>query len=180
MKDATKATPLECPRGWGDVLFRMKVGGMPFPPFLEFSRRCPIAGVEKCIKCRYPFNPQKTELLRDELMQLRSLVDDGLMSEAEYKARRKMIISFQQFGTGEPGYASAVATFILAPIGAVITIAGLLGAQNIHPGFWGVVAGGVLALVLGGSFAGISYWRRRDTDRRQRDIDKLFAADSDF
>ena len=168
LKDATAVTPLECPRGWGDVSFHVDIGGSPLPPFLEFSRKCPIGGVDKCISCRHPFNPQKTELLRDELLQLKSLVDEGLMSEVEYKARRKMTISFQQFDAGVPGYNSAVAAFILTPIGAIITAAGFWGAR-----WWGVALGGGLVLALGASFAGITYLRRRG-------IEKLFAADSDW
>ncbi|MEE8400206.1 MAG: SHOCT domain-containing protein [Desulfobacterales bacterium] len=164
LKNAAAATPLHCPRGWGDVSFQVNVDVEPWPPFLVLSRQCPIAGVEKCISCRHPFNPQKAELLRDELIQLRALVDDGLMSEAEYSARRRMALSFQLFGVREPGRASSVAAFILTPIGAVIGAAGLWCAVVVHPAFWAAVAGGGLILGLGGSFAGISYRRRRDAE----------------
>ena len=173
MKNVAAAPPLECPRGWGDVSFHVNVSLVPYPPFLEFSRLCPIAGVEKCLSCRHPFNPQKTELLRDELTQLRSLVDDGLLSEAEYEARRRMTVSFQMFGARAPGYASSVTAFILIPIGAVIAIAGFVCALSVHPGFWGSVAGGALVLALGGSFVGISY-------RQRRDAEKLLFSDRDL
>ena len=173
LKEATEVAPIDCPRGWGEVSFHMNVGGMPFPPFFEFSRQCPIAGVHKCLSCRHPFNPQKTEALRDELLELRSLVEERLMSTAEYKARRKMTISFLQFGAGVPGYKAAVAACILTPVGAVIAGAGFWGAQNVDPGWWGVVLGGSLILALGVSFAGISYLRRRA-------VEELFAADSDW
>ncbi len=172
LKDGTPAIPIECPRGWGDVSFQRKMNFF-LPFFFEISWQCPIAGVDECFSCRHPFNPDKIEVLRDELMQLKSLVDDGLMSKAEYKTRRRMTISFQQFGVGVPGYNSAVAAFILCPIGAIITAAGFWGVQNIHPGMWGAALGGALIVALGASFAGISYLRRRD-------IKKLFAADSDW
>ncbi len=170
LKTASEATPLRCPRGWGDVPFQVSLSLEPYPPFVDFPRRCPIGGVETCVSCRHPFNPQRVDLLREELAQLRSLLDDGLMSGEEYDLRRKMTISFQLFGTRMPGRASSTAAFILAPIGTAIAVTGLICAVSIHPGFWGVVVGGSLILGLGGSFAGISH-------RRRRDMTKLLDAD---
>ena len=170
--EATAAAPIECPRGWGQVSFNMSFTGAP-PFFFSVARQCPIAGVENCSSCKHPFNPHKTEMLRDELVQLRTLVDDGLMSDAEYFARRRMMISFQQFGAGTPGSASAITAFILVPLGALLAGAGWWCGQNIHPGFWAMAAGGALVLALGGSFAGISYWRRRE-------LDELFSEEEDL
>ena len=106
------------------------------------------------------------EALRDELTKLSALVDDGLMTEAEYKARRKTTLRVQQFGAGVPGHESAVAAFILIPIGVALTLVGWLGEV------WALAFVGALALALGVAFAGITYWLRRD-------IEKFLAADSD-
>ena len=160
INEATGASPIRCPRGWGDVSFVMHAEG--FPPFFSFSRKCPIAGVDKCHSCRYPFNPQAIEELRGELVQLQSLVDEGLMSDSEYLARRRLSIGFQHSGGRTPGSISATVAWILGPLGIVVTVGGWWLSQNVHLGFGALGGVGAVLLALAASFAGIAYHRRQE------------------
>ena len=91
-REAAKTDPIDCPRGWGDVAFGLKIEGLP--PFGQISRQCPLAGVSSCSSCRYPFNPEKTQQLRESLVELESLCEEGVLTETEYQQQRRQLLQF--------------------------------------------------------------------------------------
>ncbi len=158
VREATKSDAIDCPRGWGDVAFGLKIDG--FPPFCQISRQCPLAGVSNCSSCHYPFNPEKTQRLRETLVELENLCEQGILTETEYQQQRRQLLLFT--ADPIPGSPALITAWILGPLGGVFLGTGWWLAENIHPGFWGVAVGGGVLLALAGSFAGIGWTMRRN------------------
>ena len=173
LKEAAKAEPLDCPRGWGSVSFVTEIGG--FWPFFAVERKCPISGSSQCASCKYPFQPGPVESLRSSLETLTGLRDDRILTEEEFLARRRHLIGLQDLMDQRKGQKSAregyrAAAWILGPIGILVTALGVWLGQSIHPGLFGVAGGGVVLLALTLSFAALS---------RSRKSSKDFEADGD-
>jgi len=158
-KDKFAAEPIECPRGWGQVSFVLQV--FFFPVFFMMDRRCPIGGVEECTKCRHPVNPGLTEHLRLQLEELNGL-RGSVLSEEEFRIRRRLIVEAQDPHHGIPGRDAAIAALVLGPLGVVAIGAGWYFSSGVHvlgvPGVRGV--GLVLAARAAGC-TGISMIKRR-------------------
>ena len=158
IREAAKSDAIDCPRGWGDVAFGLKIDG--FPPFGQISRQCPLAGVSSCSSCRYPFNPEKTERLRESLVELENLCEQGVLTENEYQQQRRQLLMF--IADPIPGWPAIITAWILGPLGGVFVGTGWGVAENFHPGFWGLAGIGGVLLALAASFAGIGWTMRRN------------------
>ena len=154
-KDRFAAEPIECPRGWGQVAFALKV--YFFPVFLGIERSCPIGGVENCAKCRHPVNPEHLRLQLEELDGLRG----SILSEEEFRIRRRLIVEAREPHRGIPGQGEAIAALVLGPLGVVAIGAGWFLSAAVHPGFLGLLGGGLALSALAAGLAGISRIRRR-------------------
>jgi len=161
-KDKFTAESIECPRGWGQVSFALEV--YFFPVFLGIERRCPIGGVESCTKCRHPVDPGLTEHLRLQLEELNGL-RGSVLSDEEFSIRRRLIIAAQEPHHGTPGRATAIAALILGPLGVVAIGAGWYLSSVVHPGFLGLVGGGLVISALAAGLTGISMMQRRALPR---------------
>ena len=157
-KDKFTAESIECPRGWGQVSFALDV--YFFPVFLGIERQCPIGGVESCTKCRHPVAPGLTEHLRLQLEELNGL-RGSVLSEEEFRIRRRLIIAAQEPHHCTPGRATAIAALILGPLGVVATGAGWYLSSVVHPGFLGLLGGGLVFSALAAGLTGISMMQRR-------------------
>jgi len=158
VKDAASSQPVECPRGWGEVSFHLDLEG--FPPFFSFCRKCPIGGVSSCNDCAHPFNPNNVEQLRATLLELTSMRAEGVLSDAEYATRRQQLIDMKH-RKGTPGSGFHIASWMLGPIGLLITAAGSWLALKIHPGFFSIAGVGAVLLSLSLSFAMIASSKRK-------------------
>ena len=140
-KDKFAAEPIECPRGWGQVSFVLKV--VLIPPIFVIDRRCPIGGVENCKDCRHPLEPGSAERLRLRLEELDGLRGSTL-SEEEFRIRRRLIVEGLDLRCAVPGEGAAIAALVLGPLGVVAITAGWYFSGVVHPGFLGVLAGGLV------------------------------------
>ena len=173
IKDATSSAPIDCPRGWGEVTFSTDIDG--FPPFMQISRKCPIAGVKDCASCGHPYNPARMEQLRTTLAELEQLCDEGKLTESEYQAQRRMLLAFQHTLENVPGEYSLITAWILGPLGIVAALAGSWLAQSVHVGFYGLTAVGAVLLAVATSFGGIGWMKRSLYLRRiNSDSDDLY------
>lgn len=84
LKDKFAVEPIECPRGWGQVSFVLKV--VLVGPIFQIGRGCPVGGVESRTKCRMPLDPGSAEHLRLRLEELDGLRGSTL-SDAEFRIR---------------------------------------------------------------------------------------------
>ncbi len=158
LKDTRAPEPIECPRGWGPVTFVRRF--FLIPPIFAIDRRCPIGGVDRCQKCRYPFEPGSAERLRLRLEELEGLRGTAL-TEAEYGIRRRLIIEAREPSQGTPGDRQAAAALVLGPLGLVVTGAGWFLSSSVSLGFLALTIIGLVLIGLAGSFAGIGAMRRR-------------------
>ena len=163
LKDATSSQPVQCPRGWGEVSFNLNLEGLP-PYFFGFSRTCPIGGVASCTDCAHSFNPEDVERLRENLIELVNLRDEGVLSESEYAIRRQLIIELRHGKDSLPGEGFHIAAWTLGPLGIVIVGAGIWLALTFHQALVGVVIGGAILLGLSLSFAVIASTKRRTSE----------------
>jgi len=157
-KDRWAPEPIECPRGWGTVTFVLKF--FLVPPIVWVERKCPIGGVTDCSKCRYTVNPDSAEQLRLRLEELDALRGSTL-SEEEFHIRRRLIVEAREARRGVPGESAAAAAFVLGPLGFVALLAGAFLSIVVHPGFLGLVGGGLVLSALAAGFAGLSIRQRR-------------------
>lgn len=152
IKAHTRAEPVECPRGWGQVAFVSSVWCVP--PLFGVDRSCPIGGVGDCTKCTIGSNPDAFRLT-EQLAELVRLRDDGHLSDNELAARRAAIVRLQS-GSDASRRAQVITAWMLTPLGALVAVAGTLCALLVHPGFWGMAGGGLVFVVVGLSFWGLS------------------------
>ncbi len=153
LNDRFAAEPIECPRGWGPVSFVLKF--FLLPPMFSIDRSCPIGGVDSCAKCRHPLNPGSAEALRRRLEEL-----DGLrgttLNEEEFRLRRRLLVEGQDPRRVVPGRKAAIAALVLGPLGVVTIGAGWYLAVAVHPGFLGLLGGGLVLSALAAGLAGVS------------------------
>jgi len=152
LREASATEPFQCPRGWGEVSFHLSIDGLP-PFYWAISRECPIGAAESCLKCCYPFNPAADVKLRESLEELEGLRRDGVLTEEEHATRRRMLIGMHEHLLRPPGYGFRITAWLLGPIGVILLGVGYWLAVNVHKGFWGAAAAGLLALGLCLSFA---------------------------
>ena len=159
-KDMLVPEPIECPRGWGQVSFVRKF--FILPPIFSIERSCPIGGVTNCSQCLYPVDPGSAERLRLRLVELDALRGSTL-SEAEFGIRRRLIVEAQEPKPhpGIPGRAAATAALVLGPLGVVAIAAGWYLSRIVHPGFLGLLGGGLVLSALATGFTGLSIIQRR-------------------
>ena len=157
--------PIDCPRGWGDVVFSTEIENFPF---VTISRKCPIAGVSNCASCGHPHNPARIEQLRATLADLELLCEEGKLTENEYQEQRRMLLSFQHSIESNPGDAALITAWVLGPLAIVVTgVGGFLGATvNNGKGLYSIAAIGVVMLAVSISFAGIGLMKRSRYQRR--------------
>ena len=169
LKDVSAAEHIQCPRGWGEVCFQLSLGGML--PFFEVSRACPIGGTSDCVSCRHPVKPEDAQRLRQNLDELETLRKEGVLSEPEYAARRRMIVGLVERRTGSPGQGSRITAWIFGPAGVILTAAGVWLGINIDPSFWVMTGIGAAMLALCVSFTAIAIIKRqpRSDARPSRD-----------
>ena len=148
----TRAEPIECPRGWGQVAFVSSVWAVP--PLFGVDRKCPIAGVGDCGDCGYASNPDALRLA-EQLDALARLRAEGALSDDEHALRRRAVLHLHDGSVTRRRWQRTTA-WLLGPLGALITISGVGLGLHVHPGFWGLAAGGALCLVLALSFWGMS------------------------
>ncbi len=168
VKEATRADPIDCPRGWGPVSFQASINW--FAGFFGVERACPISGSENCASCRHPYNPADMERLRERLEELQSLLNEGALTQEEHDLRRHLIVAMlsdPDAGSLEDGF--RITAWILGPVGVVISLFGTWLAMTVHPGFWGLGGAGALIVALCLSFAALSV--RRSTDPGPHDAD---------
>ena len=162
-KDRFAAEPIECPRGWGPVSFVLKF--FVLPPIFSVERSCPIGGVTNCSLCRYPVNPDSAEQLRLRLGELDALRGSTL-SEEEFRIRRRLIVEAQEPRPHHvPGRAAAAGALVLGPLGIVAIGAGWYLSGVVHPGFFGLLGGGLVLSALAAGFAGLSMIQRRTLEK---------------
>ena len=161
IKEAGRTEPVECPRGWGQVLFQRQMDG--FPPFCTLASRCPIGGVGSCTKCKHPYNPANIDVLRQALHDLDQLRKQGLVTEAEFNVRRQMIVFAQDYAR-PPGQGFVTASWTLGPLGLVIGSVGVFLTMHIHVAFIPIAMVGAVLLGLSLSFAALGRIRRRAAD----------------
>jgi len=154
LKDASTAEPIQCPRGWGKVCFQISLSG--FAPFFDVSRKCPIGGASGCVSCQYPVKPEDAQRLRQSLEELDTLRKEGVLSEPEYAARRKMVVGPMVRKTGPSGEGCRITAWILGPAGVVLTAAGVWLGWNVDQEFWVMAGIGMAALALCVSFTAIA------------------------
>ncbi len=157
-KDTFAAEPFECPRGWGPVSFVLEV--VLVPVFVSIERKCPIGGVQNCSKCRYPLEPGSAEQLRLQLEELDGL-RGSMLSEEEFRIRRRLIVEVQEPHHVIPGRGTAIAALVLGPLGVVAIGAGWYLSSVVHPGFLGLLGGGLVLSALAAGLTGISMIQRR-------------------
>jgi hypothetical protein len=141
------------------VAFALKVHF--FPVFIGIGRRCPIGGVKDCTKCRHSVNPGLTEHLRLQLKELDGL-RGSMLSEEEFRIRRRLIVEAQDPRGVIPGRAAATTALVLGPLGLVAAGVGLYLSASVHLGFLGLLGGGLALSALAASLAGISRIQRRN------------------
>lgn len=148
IREQTRHDPIECPRGWGQVAF---VGSAwVIPPLFGIERKCPIGGVNECRECKYGKNPSAFRLA-EQLDELARLQSEGLLSSAECASRRKVLVDF----VSEPDRGRRkqhTAAWIMGPLGALVSIAGIALAITVDPGFWSIAGIGFVLLALAVSF----------------------------
>lgn len=154
----TRSEPIECPRGWGQVAFVSSVWAVP--PLFGVDRKCPIAGVGDCGDCGYASNPDALRLA-EQIAALDGLLDAGSLSPEEHERRRRAVVHLHDGAEAGRRWQRTTA-WLLAPLGALATLAGVVLALEIHAGFWGLAGGGAACLVLGLSFWGMSRGGRDD------------------
>lgn len=169
LKDVSAAEPIRCPRGWGEVCFQLSMGG--WLPFFEVSRMCPIGGVSECVSCRHPVKPEDAQRLRQNLEELDSLRKEGVLSDPEYAARRKMIIGLVKTKTGPPGEGYRITAWILGPAGVILTAAGVWLGANVDQEFWIMAGVGTAMLALCVSFTAIALMKRQPHDNMRPPTD---------
>lgn len=174
-KDNPSAEPIECPRGWGQVSFIRSVTLLPVVVAIE--RKCPIGGVDHCTKCRYPFEPGTAEQLRLRLEELDGLRGSTL-TEEEFRIRRRLIVDARDPQHRIPGMAAAAAALVLGPLGVVAIGAGWYFSLVVHPGFLGLLGGGLVLSALAAGFTGLSMIQRR-TLRTPPDVPLLEGLQAD-
>ena len=157
-RDKFTAEPIECPRGWGTVTFVPSV--FVLPPIFVLDRKCPIAGVDHCTKCRHPVKVGSVEELRLQLVELDALRGSTL-SEGEFRIRRRLMVDVHVSDRIIPGQAAATAALILGPLGVITVGAGWYLSKVVSLGFMGLMGGGLVLSALGAGLAGISMVRRR-------------------
>jgi hypothetical protein len=158
LKDKLAAEPIECPRGWGEVTFARDV--QFFPVFLTIQRSCPIGGVESCTRCSHPLNPGLVEELRLQLQELDGL-RGAILSEEEFRIRRRMVVEAWEPLNGDPGRSAAIAALVLGPLGVLTMGAGWYLSTAVHMGFLGLAGGGLVLSSIAASLAVISRMQRR-------------------
>ncbi len=174
-KDTFTPEPIECPRGWGPVAFVRKF--VLVPPIVAIDRICPIGGVDRCGKCRYPFEPGSAERLRLRLEELEGLRGTTL-TEAEFGVRRRLIIEAREPSRGTPGDREAAAALVLGPLGLVVTGAGWFLSSAVSLGFLSILIVGLVLVGLAVSFAGMSAMRRRALPGSEGPVVNELAADA--
>jgi hypothetical protein len=162
LKDVSAAEPIQCPRGWGEVCFQISLGG--FPPFFDISRKCPIGGTSECVSCRYPVKPEDAQRLRQNLEELDTLRKEGVLSEPEYAARRRMIVGLVERKTGPPGEGCRITAWILGPAGVILTAAGVWLGRTVDQELWVMAGIGMAMLALTVSFTAIALTKRQPRD----------------
>ena len=169
LKDVSAAEPIQCPRGWGEVCFQISLGGLP--PFFDVSRKCPIGGASECVSCRYPVKPEDAQRLRQNLEELDALRNEGVLSEPEYAARRRMIVGLVERTAGPPGEGCRITAWLFGPMGVILTAAGVWLAMTVGQEFWVMAGIGMAMLALCVSFTAIALIKRqpRDDKRPPRD-----------
>ena len=159
LKEAAKAEPVPCPRGWGDLTFHVGIWGVP--PLFAIERTCPIGGVAHCVACVHPYNPENIGSLRESLRQLDELRRDQLITESQYELRRHLLVNLEE-GLGQsPGQRFHTLAWIFGAIGLVVAATGLVLVSTIHLGFWAVVGLGALLLALCVAFSVLSASQKR-------------------
>ncbi len=174
LKDVSATEPIQCPRGWGEVCFQVSVGG--FPPFFEVSRKCPIGGASECVSCPYPVKPENVQRLRQNLEELDALRKEGVLSEPEHAARRRMIVGRTGRKKGPPGEGCRITAWIFGPAGVILTAGGVWLGRNVNQEFWVMAGIGLAMLALCISFTAIALIKRqpRDDKRPPRDQSSRF------
>jgi hypothetical protein len=152
IKEHTRSEPVECPRGWGQVAFVSSVWCVP--PLFGVDRSCPIGGVGDCGSCAYSSNPDAFRL-SDQLGELERLRADGQLSSSQCDARRDAIVRLHA-GSDRARRAQITTAWMLTPLGALVAAAGVVCAMLVHSGFWGMAGGGLVFVVVGLSFWGLS------------------------
>lgn len=160
IQQGARSEPIECPRGWGQILFPLNV--TIFLPGFWVSRVCPISGAESCAECTYPPNPD-TLKLEEHLCKLDGLKQTGALSAGEFEQRRLALIVLHQ--TPDPGEGFRKAAWILGPLGTLLTVVGTPLAFSYHPVFWLPASAGAISLALCCSFAGLARRKIAPTNR---------------
>ena len=158
--DATAATPIECPRGWGPVSFHLEING--FIPFFSFERKCPIGGVTQCDSCRHPLNPGNIAQLRTNLTELEQLYGERKLSEREYNEQRQLITGLQDHGDKRRREAFRITAWILGPLGILLTAAGCWFAEQDAKAMFMITPGAVM-VALAISFAWLARTKKTDS-----------------
>jgi len=156
--DSPAADPVECPRGWGPVTFVRNI--VLIPPIFVVDRRCPVGGVNDCTKCRYQVNPAAIPLLTQQLEELEAL-RGGMLSDAEYRVRRRLIVQARAPGHEDPGEGAAKGAAITGPLGGVVLAGGVFLSFVVHPGFLSVAAAGLVLSAVAVGLSGLSRIKRR-------------------
>jgi hypothetical protein len=150
LKQLTKTEPIECPRGWGSVQFKLSVVWILL--ILIVERKCPISGKENCSECRYARNPDAF-LLRENLEELTKLKREGLISAGEHDARQvEMLALFPAESGTDVRAVLRTATLILGPLGVVFTLAGAFLGFAYDAAFLFFACVGLIGLALALSF----------------------------
>jgi hypothetical protein len=115
--------------------------------------------------------PEDAQRLRQNLEELDALRKEGVLSDPEYAARRRMIVGMTERRAGPPGEGSRVTAWILGPAGVALTTAGIWLGRTVDQEFWVMAGIGVTMLALCVSFTAIALMKRqpRDDKRPPRD-----------
>lgn len=159
-EDYLAVEPIECPRGWGSVTF-VTSASVYIPVFLNIGHNCPIAGVNSCKECRYRFNPDDVEGMRERLSKLETLRVEREITEEEYELRRRRIIELREETQRSVEENFRAAAWIVGPIGLVVGTVGGLLAWGINLGFLAFAIMGALALGLALGFLYLSVPREK-------------------
>lgn len=149
LKEHAGHDPIECPRGWGSVSF---VGSVWLvPPLFWIERNCPIAGVSNCTQCKHASAVDPLRIA-EQLSELEGMLADKRLTTEEHRRCRSALLDAQGMGTTDLGWLLC-SIWIVGGIGALTVIAGWLLVERVHVGFWGLVAGGAVMLIVAAGLA---------------------------
>ena len=151
LKEKLAAEPVDCPRGWGSVSF--PASGVLVFGFVWVGRTCPLSGAENCAECGYQTNPDALKL-NENLAALEQMRGSGTLTETEYGERRTALLTLHPMADATAGF--RITAWILGPLGILFGAAGMVLAQQLHEGFWGLCGIGAVMLVLTISFANLA------------------------